>query len=84
MKRLPSNWPLQLVKVTGSVIPPLDFNLFGPEGLLHKKIERLSCLSRQNYRKFIPFVLFYTFSDLRDYMTKKGLLEFPLRTFQTL
>jgi len=46
MKRLSSRWPLQLVKVTGSAIPPLDFNLFGPEGLLHKKIERLFCLSR--------------------------------------
>ena len=43
MKRLPSNWPLQLVKVIGSAIPPLDFNIFGPEGLLHKEIERLSC-----------------------------------------
>ena len=42
MKVLLSNLPLQLVKVIGSAIPPLDFNLFGPEGLLHKKIERLS------------------------------------------
>jgi len=43
MKTLLSNWPLQLVKVIGSAIPPLDFNLFGLDGLLRKKIERLSC-----------------------------------------
>ena len=43
MKRLPSYWPLQLVKVIGSVIPPLDFNLFELEGSLHIKIERLFC-----------------------------------------
>ena len=41
MKSLLSYWPLQLVKGTGSAIPPLNFNLFGTEGLLHKKIERL-------------------------------------------
>ena len=46
MKGFPRNWPLQLVKVIGSAIPPLDFNLFGPEGLLHKNIERLSCSAR--------------------------------------
>jgi len=45
MKRLQSNWPLQLIKVTESAIPPLDFNPFGPEQLLHKKIKRLSCLA---------------------------------------
>jgi len=46
MKRLPSYWPLQLVKATGSAIPPLDFNLFGLEGSLHKNIERLFCSAR--------------------------------------
>ena len=46
MKRLSSYWPLQLVKGTGSAIPPLDFNLFGLEGSLHKKIERLFCSAR--------------------------------------
>ena len=43
MERLPRNWPLELVKATMGAIHPLDFNLFGPEGLLHKKIERLFC-----------------------------------------
>ena len=46
MKRLLSHWPLQLIKVTESAISPLDFNLFGPEGLLHKKIEHLFCSAR--------------------------------------
>ena len=46
MKRSPSYWPLQLVKGIGSAIPPLDFNLFGLEGSLHKKIERLFCSTR--------------------------------------
>jgi len=42
MKIFLGNWPLQLIKVIGSAIPPQDFNLFRPKGLLHKKIERLS------------------------------------------
>jgi len=46
MKIFPSYWPLHLVKVTGSDIPPLDFNLFGLEGLLHKMIKRLLCSAR--------------------------------------
>jgi len=36
IKILSSYWPFQLIKVRGSAIPPINFNIFGPAGLLNK------------------------------------------------
>jgi len=83
MKKLSSNWPLQLVKVTGSVIPPLDFNLFGLEGLLHKKIELL-LFGSLKLPKIHPFHIILYFFKPKGLYEKKGLLEFSLHPFQTL
>ena len=65
MKRLSRHRPLQLIKVTGSAIPPLDFNLFGLKGLLHKKDRALVLFGSLKVPKIHPFCIILYFFGLK-------------------
>ena len=79
MKRLSSNWPLQLVKVIGSAIPPLDFNILDLRDYYTKRSS--VCLVRLVKTIENSSLSHLYFFGLKGLYYEKGILEFPFRLF---
>ena len=81
VKRLPSTCIFELVKVSELISTQYKFNPFLDWDRLFTKKEYLG----QTWLKMFSQILFYTFLDLSDNVTKKVLMEFSFRPlFQTL